>query len=115
MRVRVSHPAQLNKSGETKMQDTYYHRKIFFKNGLGVSIVCKVRDFGGFISETYGAKNGLFEVAVLKGNEKDYILCYDTPITSDVLPRQDFADVAKIIERVKNLKLVTKTVYEENL
>lgn len=68
------------------------YQKIYkFDNGYGASVVC---NFG-----TYGAKDGLFEVAVLKGDD----ICYDTNITNDVIGWCDFAKVAEILERVKNL------------
>lgn len=44
-----------------------------FDNGYGVSIVSHELSYGG--------NEGLCELAVLKGDE----LCYDTPITSDVI------------------------------
>jgi hypothetical protein len=48
---------------------------------------------------SYGAKDGLFEVAVLRGED----ICYDTDITNDVVGWCDFDKVAEILERVKNL------------
>ena len=68
------------------------YRKVYkFDNGYGASVVC---NFG-----SYGAKDGLFEVAVLKGDD----ICYDTNITNDVIGWCDFGKVAEILERVKNL------------
>lgn len=68
------------------------YQKIYeFDNGYGASVVC---NFG-----TYGAKDGLFEVAVLKGDD----ICYDTPITNDVVGWLDFAGVADILEKIKAL------------
>lgn len=46
---------------------------LFFDNGYGVSVVCS--------KYSYGGSEGLFELAVLFNGE----LCYDTPVTSDVL------------------------------
>ena len=53
-----------------------------FQNGYGASIV--QHDF------SYGGRNGEWELAVIKHNDlvspfKFDDLCYDTPITSDVL------------------------------
>jgi hypothetical protein len=49
----------------------------FFPNGYGVSIVQH--------SFSYGNKDGLWEMAVLKGNEEEWDITYDTHITNDVL------------------------------
>jgi hypothetical protein len=47
-------------------------------NGYGASIV--QHDF------SYGGKKGLWELAVIKYDEDgDWDICYDTPITNDVL------------------------------
>jgi hypothetical protein len=69
------------------------YQKIYkFDNGYGASVVC---NFG-----SYGAKDGLFEVAVLESN--GYI-AYNTPITGDVIGWLDFADVADILNKIKAL------------
>ena len=51
--------------------------KTFFDNGYGVSVIRH--------SGSYGNAAGLFELAVLKGTADKFELCYDTPITGDVL------------------------------
>ena len=69
------------------------YQKIYkFDNGYGASVVC---NFG-----TYGAKAGLFEVAVLDSNGE---IAYNTPITNDVIGWLDFADVADILNKIKAL------------
>lgn len=68
-----------------------YRRSVTFDNGYGASIVCNTMSYGG--------GKGLFEVAVIKNGE----LCYTTPITSDVVGYCDFAEVAEILEKIKNL------------
>jgi hypothetical protein len=69
------------------------YQKIYkFDNGYGASVVC---NFG-----TYGAKEGLFEVAVLDSNGE---IAYDTPVASDVIGWLDFADVADILNKIKAL------------
>jgi hypothetical protein len=69
------------------------YQKIYkFPNGYGASVVC---NFG-----TYGAKDGLFEVAVLDSNGE---IAYDTPVASDVIGWLDFADVADILNKIKAL------------
>jgi hypothetical protein len=67
----------------------------FFPNGYGVSVV----RFPG----SYGYVQGLYEVAVLKGTENNWQLCYDTPITDDVLGHRDETDVENIMEEVEAL------------
>jgi hypothetical protein len=69
------------------------YQKIYkFDNGYGASVVC---NFG-----TYGAKDGLFEVAVLDSNGE---IAYNTPVASDVIGWLDFADVADILNKIKAL------------
>ena len=69
----------------------------FFPNGYGVSVV------GGGIG-LYGNGETTFEVAVLKGNEDDWNLTYDTHITNDVLGYQDISEVSDIMKQVSELK-----------
>jgi len=47
----------------------------FFENGYGISVIT-----GG-----YGNDEKPFEVAVLKGTEGKAAICYDTPITNDII------------------------------
>jgi hypothetical protein len=68
-----------------------YHKVYKFDNGYEASVVC---NFG-----TYGAKDGLFEVAVMK----DGYIVYDTPVTNDVVGWLDFAGVADILNKIKAL------------
>jgi hypothetical protein len=69
-----------------------YHKVLQFDNGYGASIV----SHGG----SYGGNDGLFEIAVL---DKRGHIAYDTPVTSDVIGYLDFADVAEIVNKIKNL------------
>ena len=74
-----------------------YHKVYKFDNGYGASVVSNAMSYGG--------SRGLFEVAVLDaaGN-----LNYDTPVTSDVEGYLDFAGVAEILEKIKNLPTFSK-------
>ena len=63
--------------------------KTFFENGYGVSV----------ISHGYGGDVGLKEIAVLHSGS----ICYDTPITDDVMGRLTDEEVAEIIKQVKQL------------
>ena len=69
-----------------------YHKVLKFDNGYGASIVSH--------SGSYGGNAGLFEIAVL---DKSGDIVYDTPVTSGVEGYLDFADVAEIVNKIKNL------------
>lgn len=64
----------------------------FFKNGYGVSVI-----IGPY---SYGGHEGLYELAVI---EKDGSLCYDTPITDDVLGWLTKDDVTRYGQQVEAL------------
>jgi hypothetical protein len=84
---------------DLKFNPTKFHGGIqalhFFENGYGVSVV----KFPG----SYGFTEGLYEVAVLKGTEDEWQLCYDTPVTDDVLGHRDEQDVENILEEIQSL------------
>lgn len=68
-----------------------------FPNGYGVSVVrFNVGAFGG----SYGADQGLYEVAIMK----DGHLTYETPITDDVLGYQSEENVENVMKQVEQLK-----------
>ena len=69
--------------------------KVFFKNGFGASIV----QFNG----SYGYKQKLWELAVLKGNEKVWGLTYDTPITDHVI---GYLSEPEVTETLKSIELL---------
>jgi hypothetical protein len=71
----------------------------FFDNGYGVSVVRFTSPFGG----SYGADEGLYEVAVIKGTEDDWNITYDTPITDDVLGHLSEEEVEVLLYEVENL------------
>ena len=69
------------------------YQKIYkFDNGYGASVVCTLG--------SYGATNGLFEVAVLDSNGS---ITYDTPVAGDVIGWLDFAGVADVLNKIKAL------------
>jgi hypothetical protein len=70
--------------------------KMFFPNGYGVSVI---KGFG-----TYGAEEGLYEMAVLKGDINKSELCYSTNITSDVIGHLCPDKVTEIMHKVQKLK-----------
>ncbi len=74
--------------------------RYFFPNGYGISVVRFTTPFG---SGSYGAQEGLYEVAVLKGIEEDWEICYDTPITDDVIGYQTVDNIDNLLSQVKSL------------
>ena len=74
--------------------------KHFFGNGYGVSVVRFSGMFGG---GSYGFEEGLYELAVLKGNKDDWSICYDTPITDDVRGHLTEDEVTDLLTQVENL------------
>lgn len=62
-----------------------------FENGYGASVIT-----GGI---AYGGKAGFFELAVMKGDE----LCYDTPITDDVVGWLKSDEVNKLLDIIERL------------
>lgn len=64
-----------------------------FPNGYGVSVI---RGLG-----SYGNERGLYELAVCVGPNQH--LCYDTPITDDVLGYLTEDDVTRLLGEVEAL------------
>lgn len=80
------------------MEDIYkneYQQKIFFENGYGVSIIRGMY--------TYGGEEGLYELAVLKGTANSADICYDTPITDDVIGYLTMPEAMEIASKVAAL------------
>jgi hypothetical protein len=76
---------------EKRMND--YKQVFKFDNGYGASVVSNAMSYGG--------SKGLFEVAVL---DKDGNIAYNTTVTNDVVGWLDFAEVADILNKIKELK-----------
>ena len=68
---------------------------LFFKNGYGISVV-----------QTGIPTPNTWEVAVLKGNDKVWDICYNTPITSDVIVCADPVEVENIMIQIQELENV---------
>lgn len=64
----------------------------YFNNGYGVSVIKH--------DGSYGGKEGLYELAVLKNGD----ICYDTEITNDVIGYLTPEMVTEIMIRVQELK-----------
>ena len=62
-----------------------------FENGYGASVLT------GRIA--YGGSNGLFEIAVTKNG----YLCYDTPITNDVIGYLTIDELLKLLDDIERL------------
>ena len=62
-----------------------------FDNGYEASVVKS--DY------TYGGKNGLYELAIFKDGE----ICYDTPITDDVIGYLRPEDVTDVMAKIQQL------------
>ena len=78
---------------KTDLPDMNGYQLIYkFDNGYGASVV--KHDF------SYGGKSGLYEVAVL---DKEGELCYDTPITSNVIGHLNMSEVDKILVNISHL------------
>ena len=66
--------------------------RIQFDNGYGASVVSH--------NFSYGGKQGLYEIAILD-NEGD--ICYDTPITNDVIGHLTEEDVTEVLIKIQSL------------
>lgn len=65
--------------------------RLQFPNGYGISVIRGTYSYGG--------DEGLYECAVLKDNQ----LCYDTPITDDVIGYCDENKVTEIMKQIQEL------------
>lgn len=70
-----------------------YERYTFqFPNGYGASVIRH--------RYSYGGPQGFFELAVLKGDA----ICYESPLTTDVLGWQTEDEICECLEMIKNLE-----------
>ena len=69
--------------------------RVFFKNGLGASVVSH--------KYSYGGPEGLYELAVIQGNDNNWELTYETPITSGVLGYLTEEEVETYLNQIEAL------------
>lgn len=98
--IQTMNFSDLNFQPHSNYPDTGIAARHFFDNGYGVSVVRFTTPYG---AGSYGYEEGLYELAVLKGTEEDWNICYDTPITSDVLGHLTTEEVEGMISQVENL------------
>ena len=67
------------------------HAIVKFENNYGASVVKH--------DHSYGGKDGLYELAIFKDDE----ICYDTPITNDVLGYLSDKDVTEVLIKIQQL------------
>ena len=87
--------SDLNFHPHANYPETGIHAKHFFPNGYGVSVVKT--------PYSYGHEEGLYELAVLKGVEENWSICYDTEITNDVLGYLTQDELDEVLMQVKSL------------
>jgi hypothetical protein len=76
------------------------HGLIFFPNGYGVSVV-RFKINGRYGS--YTNNNNQWELAVIFGDENEWDLTYNTPITNDVMGYLSSGEVTNIMKQVQEL------------
>ena len=64
----------------------------FYPNGYGVSIIPDIDN------------SSFYEVAVLKGTEEEYDICYETPITDDVIKGLTLSQAHEIAKQISELE-----------
>ena len=69
--------------------------RFFFPNGYGASII--------FGATFYSNGIDTYELGVIKGDENNWSLTYDTPITDDVLGYLTEAEVLKTLNEIGRL------------
>lgn len=70
---------------------------MFFENGYGISVITG--------EGAYSDDQCPYEAAVLKGNQAEWNICYDTPITDAVLGYNTAEDITSIMKRIQELPI----------
>lgn len=71
--------------------DLHKYAIVDFPNGYRASVICGIR--------TYGGNQGLYEIGIIA----DGTLCYDTPITNDVIGYLNESEVEEVLGRIQDL------------
>ena len=79
-----------------KADGMFKRAQLHFSNGYGASVIT-----GQY---AYGGSEGLYELAVLQGEE----ICYDTPITDDVIGYLTPSDVTAFLILIAELPQTQK-------
>lgn len=66
-----------------------------FPNGYAASVIRS--------KYSYGGSEGFYELAVMKGTEDDHELCYDTPITDNVIGGLTPVGVSRLLAQIAEL------------
>lgn len=89
MITEVFNDKELEKRIEYSLNNRY---REFYPNGYGVSIIPDIDN------------SSFYEVAVLKGIEEKYDICYETPITDDVIKGLTLSQAHEIAKQVSELE-----------
>lgn len=80
---------------ENLVKDSETQKIYRFRNGYGASVICN--------DISYGHEEGLWELAVIKWNEDEWSLCYDTEITNDVIGYLNEQAVDNVLQQIEAL------------
>lgn len=81
---------------ENLVNDSETQKIYKFNNGYGASVICN--------DISYGHEEGLWELAVIKWEEDEWFLCYDTKITNDVIGHLNEDEVDKLLVEISKLE-----------
>ena len=105
MKAFTEHPAFIEYEDGIHNHDTD-HWLFRFPNGYGASVIR-----GGV---AFGSDTAPFELAVVQFNyDDDYQMCYNTPITHDVLGYLTESDVTKLLDQIQQIP--DRVDYQDNL